>query len=289
MTGYGSGRAHAGAAVVVVDARAVNGRFLDVHVRLASPLTDHASVVDDAARRQLVRGRIEISGRLDGPPLGVAVLNQKRARAAIESLQGLRDALGSSEPIPLSLLSIVPGLFAEQADSDTPMIRDALQQAVILACEALMNMRRAEGRTLCEDLRRRTSRVAELGAIVAALAPALTQGYRERLRKRIADLLENTGTALDLGRLEHEVALLADRADVTEEATRLQSHCAQFLSLLDGAGDEPVGRKLEFLLQELNREVNTLGSKIADLQVTRYVLDLKAELERMREQVQNVV
>jgi len=252
-------------------------------------MNDHASVVDDAARRHLVRGRIEISGRIEGPPLGVAVLNQERARAAVESLQRLRDGLGGSEPIPLSLLSIVPGLFTEQSDSETPLIRDALKQAAILACEALMSMRRTEGRALCDDLRRRTNRVAELGASVAALAPALTQGYRERLRQRIADLLEDTGTALDVGRLEHEVALLADRADVTEEATRLQSHCAQFSSMLDSAGDEPIGRKLEFLLQELNREVNTLGSKIADLQVIGFVLELKAELERMREQVQNVV
>ena len=275
--------------MVVVDARAVNSRFLDVHVRLPSPLSDHASVVDDAARRHLVRGRIEISARLEGPPLGVAVLNRQRALAAIDSLQRLRDELGSSDPVPLSLLSIVPGLFAEQADSETPLIREALQQAATSACEALMSMRRAEGRALCDDLRRRTNRIAELGVSVAVLAPNLTRGYRERLRRRIADLLEDTGTALDLGRLEHEVALLADRADVAEEATRLQSHCVQISSMIDSAGDEPIGRKLEFLLQELNREVNTLGSKIADLQVIGHVLELKAELERMREQVQNVV
>jgi uncharacterized protein (TIGR00255 family) len=287
MTGYGSASAKRGAAVVVVEARALNNRFLDVRVRFPPVLTDHAAAADDVARKQLVRGRVELSARLEGT-LGEVLLDRDRARQALSELDALRRELGVAEPVPLALLSLVPNLFTDTGAREAGATREAVLEATEGACAALVAMRRSEGCALLSDLRSRIARVRTVASALASQVPALSETYRQRLRGRLATLLEGTGVALDAGRLEHEVALLADRSDVAEELTRIDSHCEQFAALL-GSEDEPLGRRLEFLLQELGREVNTVGSKVGELHVTRQVLDLKAELERMREQVQNVL
>ncbi len=154
------------------------------------------------------------------------------------------------------------------------------------ACDELDEMRVREGAVLGRDLLERLAAIRELATGIDSLHPGAIDTYRERLRERVARLLAGTDTKLDSGRLEQEVALLADRTDVTEELTRLGSHTEQLEQLLhDGGG---VGRRIDFLLQEMNREVNTIGAKAADASIARAVVDLKAELERMREQAQNV-
>jgi uncharacterized protein (TIGR00255 family) len=288
MTGYGAGSARAGSAVVVVEARTVNHRFLDVRVRLPGALADHAAAAEDVARKLLTRGRVELNGRVEGRLSGKVTLDRERAASALRELHELQRELGSDAPVPLSLLAAVPGLFAEEATGDADSVRAAVVAAAGEACRAVDAMRRVEGRALALDFEARLSRMTDLAARVAARIPELSAAHRDKLRARVQVLLEGTGVTLDPARLEPEIALLAERSDVAEELTRLRSHCDQFAQLL-GAGDEPVGRRLEFLLQEMGREVNTLGSKISDLQVTSSVLELKAELERMREQVQNVV
>jgi uncharacterized protein (TIGR00255 family) len=288
MTGYGTASARRGDANVVVEARALNNRFLDVRVRFPPLLADHAAAADDAARQRLVRGRIELSARIEGVLEGRTVLDRGRARHALSELEALRRELGIAEPVPLSLLSVVPNLFVDTAASDPGAVREAVVEATEGACAALLAMRAKEGRALALDLGARIDRVRDVARELTARGASLAEGYRQRLRTRLTSLLEGTGIALDAGRLEHEVALLADRSDISEELTRIESHCEQFAALLR-SGDEPVGRKLEFLLQELGREVNTVGSKVGELHVTRQVLDLKAELERVREQVQNVL
>jgi len=287
MTGYGIGTTRVGPAAIVVEARALNHRFLEVRTRLPPPLADHAALVDDVARKLLVRGRVELTARLEGIVTGRVTLDRERAREAIAALQQLRDELGLSELVPLSLLAAVPGLFVEEA-RDVRDMRDALQEAARGACDALVAMRRAEGAVLAHDLADRISHMRALGDRVRERADGMNDRLRDKLRARIAALLTNTGVTLDPGRLEQEVALAADRCDVSEELTRLESHCRQFEALVQ-AGDEPVGRRLEFLLQEMAREVNTLGAKVADLELTGCMLELKAELERLREQVQNVL
>ncbi len=287
MTGYGLGAARVGPAAIVVEVRALNHRFLEVRTRLPPPLADHAALVDEVARKLLVRGRVELSARIEGAVTGRVTLDRERARQAIEALQQLRDELGLSEPVPLALLVAVPGLFVEEA-RDVHDMRDALQQATRGACDALVAMRRAEGGVLARDLADRIAHMRALGDRVRERGGSLNEHLRDKLRARITALLANTGVTLDPGRLEQEVALAADRSDVSEELTRLESHCRQFESLVQ-AGDEAIGRRLEFLLQEMGREVNTLGAKIADLELTSSMLELKAELERLREQVQNVL
>jgi uncharacterized protein (TIGR00255 family) len=287
LTGYGVGSASLGASRLRAELRSVNHRFLDLKVRLPHVLADQAGQVDELLRDRLSRGRIELTVRIEGGGLGQGALDVDRARAAFVALTALRDELAPGEPVPLALLASVPELFTDAATAPDPeAAAAAVRGAVSDACASLEAMRAAEGAKLASDFE---DRLTAMEALVERIRPATTrmvQAYRERLHARIQTLVEGK-VALDPGRLEHEVALFADRADVTEELTRLGSHCAQFRALLRAPG--AVGRKLEFLLQEMGREVNTTGAKVGELDVTHLVLELKAELERMREQVQNVL
>jgi len=288
MTGYGRGSAQLEEATLSVELRAVNARFLDVRLRLPPPLLDHAGPLDEVLRKRLLRGRVEATARLEGGVPGTLSLDRGRARAALMALKELRDEIDPSQPLPLSLLSLVPDLFTVHEGERSEAMGAALAAAGAAAADDLMAMRATEGAALEADLQ---ARIASLGATVAKLeahSGDLGDRARERLRSRLERLLQPSAISPDPARLEQELALLADRSDVSEELTRLASHLQQFGELLR-AGAEPVGRRLEFLLQEMVREVNTTGSKISEVELTGCVLELKAELERIREQVQNIL
>lgn len=287
MTGYGSGAAVAGDGHVVVTARSVNHRYLDVRTKLAPELVELNETVEAAVRLQLVRGRVEISGRLERPSGGEVTLSTGRAIQAVEQLRRLRDQVAPGEPLPLGLLSVVPGLFAEGSTLTLDELREALEVALRRALDALMEMRATEGHALERDLAQRVERIRAIAFEIAGRSPDLVTQYRSKLSARIAKLLSDGSIASDPARLEVEVALFADRADVTEEITRLGAHCDHFLAI--AGSNEAVGRKLDFLLQEMGREANTIGSKIGDAAVTHLVVEIKTELERVREQVQNVL
>ena len=194
MTGFGAGSVRVGPATVVVEARALNHRFLDVRVRLPSPLADHAGAIEDVARAELTRGRIELGARFEGRLSGAVVLDRERARAALRELQELQIELRRSEPLPLSLLGVVPGLFVEEAATDTDELRAAMQEATREACRALAAMRRSEGAVLARDFDARLERAQQITARIAQRLPELGAGYRERLRARIAALLEGSAS-----------------------------------------------------------------------------------------------
>jgi uncharacterized protein (TIGR00255 family) len=289
MTGYGRGNAKLGPRQVIVDVRTVNHRFLELRVHVAHELTGHAALIEDCVRQAAVRGRVDVSVRLEGPPLGSVSLDVARARAAFSALSILRDELAPGEPLPLTLLSSVPGLFLETAASDDSERCQASVAATQAACAALVAMRRAEGDRLARDLSERRERmVARLDALEAALPELVTQ-QRQKLQSRIANLLATTSVSIDQARLEHEVALLADRADVSEELTRLRAHAAAVDKILTETHDEPAGHRVDFLLQEMSREANTAAAKLPDALATQTMLEIKAELLRMREQVQNIL
>lgn len=288
MTGYGSARVDTGSGVIVIEARAVNNRFLDVRARLWGGLGDYAVVVEEVAKATLERGRVELTGRMEGALGGPLALDRERAAAALRELRALRDEHAPGEPLPFGLLAAVPDLFAGTQRGTDEALRAAVERAARQACAALQAMRRTEGDALAVDLGARTAHMLALVDEVSTHTELLVERLRARLRTRIAALLEGSNSSLDPGRLEQEVALLADRADVSEELTRLRSHCAQIGELL-APGAQAAGRRLEFLLQEVGREINTLGSKVTELAVTRLVVELKTELERMREQAQNVL
>lgn len=289
MTGYGRGHAPLGPAQFVVEVRAVNHRFLDLRVRADSELSGETAMIEEYVRKHVGRGRVDVAARLDGKLHGALALDRERARAAFAALCALRDELAPTDPVPLTLLSGVPGLFSEAGAPDADARALAARQAVRSACEALVRMRKTEGEALRVDLLGRTRKLADHVAALKLTAADQSERTRDKLKQRLARLIEGSERMLDPGRLELEVALLADRADVSEELTRLASHVAQLDALLTRDEPEPIGRKLEFILQELGREANTAGAKVADAAAGQHILEIKAELERMREQVQNVV
>jgi uncharacterized protein (TIGR00255 family) len=286
MTGYGSGDAPLGQGRLVVEVRAVNHRFLDARIRMPSSLADQAGLVEELVRAELGRGRIEASARLEGATLTTPRLDRERAREAFQALSELRDELRPGEPVPLSLLASVPGLFTDQSGPDGEQVRAAIHEAVKSACTQLDAMRQREGDGLAAILRTHLGELRRLAGEVQERCPQVVETHRAKLRERLERLLADGGIRVDEGRLEHEVAFFADKSDVTEEIARLLTHCEQFDELVGTEGT--VGRKLDFLLQEMGREANTLGSKSADVALVRLVVDLKAEIERLREQVQNV-
>jgi len=288
MTGYGSGRAALGEGQVVLDIRTVNHRFLDVRVRLPSRIQSRTPTVERVIRARLERGRVDVTARFEGQTLPQPTLDVDRARTVYAELAALRDALNPEEPLPLALLSSVPDLFVINRTLDEKELERALEQAATEACNTVMAMRDNEGEALAAEL---TERLLELGASVEALkaaAPELLEARRTRLRDRLEVLLAGVDAELDPSRLEQEIAVLADRSDIAEELVRLESHRDQMLELIENSS-APVGKRIDFLLQEMAREANTIGSKVQDGTLTSHVIASKACIEQMREQAQNVL
>jgi uncharacterized protein (TIGR00255 family) len=284
MTGFGVGDAPLGSARVVVEARSVNHRFLDVHVRMPPELGEQAFFVEQLARARLHRGRYDLSVQLP-EHAATGELDFERARDAYAELCRLRDELAPGTEVPLLTLSLVPDLF-RQSGTGRKDTEAALEQGLDRSLAALDAMRDREGARLSSELSERVDAVDALCRAIAEGAALLPQNHAEKLRVRIARLMESAALSADPGRMETEIALFADRLDVTEEIVRLESHIHQFRSLM--AAQEPVGRQLDFLLQEMGREANTIGSKCQDARLSHRVVELKAELSRIREQVQNV-
>lgn len=269
-----------------VEIRAVNHRYLDVRVRAPNQLPDLGAVAEAIARERLTRGRFDVTVRVEGAALGAMTIDRDRARSVLAALRELRDEVAPQADVPLALLSAVPDLFVPSLAQQGDEVRLALVAAFDAAVTSLDAMRLREGAALAEDLGRRLATVRRLSARVSERAPLVLESYRKRLRDRAEKLRLASDVELDSGRLEQEVALFADRIDIAEELTRLDSHTDHFTSLL--ASQDAVGRRLDFLLQEMAREANTIGAKSQDVTVAHAVVELKAEIERMREQVQNV-
>lgn len=291
MTGYG--RCGFGVQDVrfEVEVRSVNHRFLDARIRLPKPLMPHESEVRAAIQRRFERGKVDLTvaapggeSKLTRLEIDLAAAGQYlRAAAALRQTEGLGGELGVAGVLSL------PGV-ARFTEPELPAaeLRDALLASVEAALEALDGMRAAEGAALERDLLARLERVASLADFLEQRSGLVQETVRERLRKR-AQQLEHEVGLIDPARLHQEIVIAADRLDVNEELVRLRSHVEQFRGILAGAGPRsPVGRRLDFLLQEFGREANTIGSKGVDAPIAHQIVELKSEIERMREQVQNV-
>lgn len=286
MTGFGVGMARLGSGQVHVEVRSLNHRYLDVRVRMPDELSEHALFVEQTCRERLSRGRYDVSVHVSGLPDARVQIDRARARAAYASFVAMRDELAPGQEVPLSLLGTVPGLFESGSTIDAEAARAALRAACAGAVAKLLEMRRSEGDALRGELLERLERTRALANTIAARSDTLVNAYRERLQERVTRLLADARVQVDTGRLELEIALLAEKTDVAEELARLTSHFRQFEELTHK--EEPVGRALDFLLQEIARETNTIGSKCQDADVSHRVVELKGEIERIREQVQNV-
>jgi uncharacterized protein (TIGR00255 family) len=286
MTGYGKGEAAGPAGRCVVEVRTVNHRYGEVTVKLPRSFLAYEHELRKAAGNKIRRGKADLFIQWEETVAAVQVppVNLAAAKGYQAAFLELAHELQLSPEIPQSLIVAQKNVLQEVAGGEQPDLLPQVLQAVTTALDAHDAMRLREGEALERDLRERRQGLAELVVQVAERAPQVVEEYQFKLRQRLMKLMDDT--ELDPQRLAQEVALMADRCDVTEELVRLQSHFVQFDETLTLA--EPVGRKLDFLMQELNREVNTIGSKANDAQVTALVVQMKAELERMREQVQNI-
>jgi len=288
MTGYGRADAQTPFGRFTVEMRSVNHRFGEVLVRLPRDLAPLEDRVRAAVQARVLRGRVEVTILREDRAARTKTVRAdlELATAYAQALRELADALGVPDSMSLSQVAgYLDVVRVEEAKEDLDVLWPALLPAIEVATTDLVGMREAEGRRLAEDLDGRLRRGDELGAVVEARSRDAVGAYVTRLRERITQLLGEL--PVDESRLAAEVAIFAERSDVSEEVTRLRSHVAQFRQELVDA-DGAVGRRLEFVLQEMGREVNTTGAKANDLEITRAVITMKGELESMREQIQNV-
>ncbi|MGH7251223.1 MAG: YicC/YloC family endoribonuclease [Nitrospiraceae bacterium] len=287
MTGYGRREAVWRGGSVAVELRSVNHRFCEVVIRLPRALS---SLEDDFKRRiqrRCTRGRIELAVSLHGgKDSGRTIsLDRSLAKQYHRLLGDLKQELRLGGTIDVALLA---GFRDIVSVSDQPVVdrrmTGIVRRLVAGALADLDAMRRREGAALARDAKSRLQVIRQAAAGIATRTPLVVQEYFDRMKARVEKLV-GSGQA-DPGRLHQEIALYADRCDVTEELTRLESHLAQFTAALNGGG--PVGRTLDFLLQEMGREVNTIGSKANDAEISTHVVQIKGELEKIREQVQNI-
>ncbi|MSP59591.1 MAG: YicC family protein [Myxococcales bacterium] len=287
MTGYGRGRCDVAGRRLVVEIRSVNHRFLDLKQRLpwADPGIEQRIAL--AVRKRIDRGALSLTVRDEGgDEAGPAVTaNVGLARAYHRALEEIRVACGLAEPPSLAVIAALPGvLVVGESAVDGDRMWDELAPGLGRAIDELCAAREREGEALRSDLAGRVARLRELAGEVATLAGEAPAEARRRLQDRLARLL--APGEVDPQRLAQEVAILADRADVAEELTRLRTHLDEATRLL--AEPRPSGRRLDFLAQELHREVNTVGSKAQRAEIAQRVVEAKTEVERLREQVQNV-
>ncbi len=289
MTGFGRGEQEGGGYRVQAEIRTLNHRFLDLHVRLPRLVTPLEDRLRKLVASRLARGRVELN--LVVEPAGESakglVLDLALLPEVLAALEELRRLGNITAPVSLDHLLRFPELLTikDKLEVDPETLWEPLAGAVTQALEAVHLMRRQEGENLKTELTQRLELIQTLLRDIGHWAQEVPRCYREKLADRLQDLLPEPGM-LDDARLLQEVACLADRADITEELTRLASHVEQIGLSLEAAG--PVGRKLDFLVQEMHREINTVGSKAADLKISQAVIDVKTELERLREQIQNI-
>ena len=287
MTSFGRGEAVADGTAWTVEIRSVNHRYCDISFKLPRKY----AVLEDRMKKEIMsfysRGHIDVMLSYVSSGVGSANLqvNMDLARAYQQSLQALSEAL--SLPAPTDLAQVAgyrDVIVACEPEEDVEAIWPAIRNALIEALEGGLSMREREGATLKEDLLARLHALENTADAVEKMAPELVRKKEMALKERLDNLLK--GVDIDPARLAQEVAVMADKADVTEELVRLRSHCGQFFHFL--ALDEPVGRRLDFLMQEFLREINTMASKINDAGVAHLSVELKNEVEKMREQVQNL-
>jgi len=287
MTGFGYGRKVLGEVEIKTEIRSVNHRFLDTSVRMPRTYSLFEPEVRKIVSNSVQRGKLDIVVTRTGGTgsLVDVVLDRALASAYFNCLSQLKEHFRLAGDITVSDMLRLSDIIVPQERQEAIQVEwQALGESLYQALAALDSMKRTEGAALWHDIKPRLLTINATADDIGPLVNQVTVAVKERLEKRVLDL--TGGLELDRERLLQEVALLADRADVTEELTRLKSHVQQFLSL--GNEGSPVGRKMDFLLQELHREINTVGSKSASTEIAHRVVIMKTELEKIREQIQNI-
>ena len=287
MTGYGRAVETVNGREFTVELRSVNNRYLDCTVKLPRMLSFAEDAVKQAVKNTISRGKVDvfISVHAEGAADVKVTLNAPMVEGYLAAMKQMVDAYGVKDDISVSLISRMPEVFSvEKPEVDEEQLLSDLMGVVGKALANYDAMRTAEGKALENDLRSRGNTILELVAQVEAGNGQTVINYRTRLENKLREVLANT--SIDESRILTEAAIFADKVAVDEETVRLRSHLEQMNVMLTGGG--AIGRKLDFLLQEMNRESNTIGSKCTDVVLARIVVDIKAELEKIREQTQNI-
>lgn len=287
MTGYGRAVETVNGREFTVEIRSVNNRYLDCTVKLPRALSFAEDTVKQAVKASISRGKVDVfvSQRSEGMPEVTVSLNRDVAAAYIRAMRQMAEEFQIREDISVALVSQMSDVFTvDRPQVDEEQLLADLMRVVGHALEGYDAMRSREGEALKADLTGRGNTIRSLVSQVEEGSPQTVADYRTRLYQKLQEVLANT--AIDESRILTEAAIFADKVAVDEETVRLRSHLEQMDSMLATGG--PIGRKLDFLLQEMNREANTIGSKCTDLRLARVVVDIKAELEKIREQTQNI-
>jgi uncharacterized protein (TIGR00255 family) len=287
MTGYGRVEAICDGRNIVVEAKSVNHRFLEIALRMPAALYPLEMEYKKKIGERFKRGRIDVSIRLegDGAEPSKVNLNLEVARDYFDVLTRLKNEFNLQEPIGLKTFISFRDIFTPPVETQlNGDFLNSVEKTLQEALSMLVNMRQDEGIALFSDMQMRLQTIGETMGTIRSRAPQVVMEYQKRLSDRIKEL--SVGFELDAARLAQEVAIMADRCDITEEIVRMQSHIGQFEALLQS--DEAEGRKIDFLLQEMNREINTIGSKSNDVEIARQVIEAKSELGKLREQAQNI-
>lgn len=287
MTGYGRGEAELNNRTIVIELRSVNNRYLDCSVRLPRSCSFAEEGIKSRVKAATSRGKVDVFVSVDSTQAdAVAVkVNRPLAESYLKAFGELSEAFDIRNDVTVSVLSRFPDvLTVEKLPQNQDALASDLYAALDLALADFDRMRSTEGEKLKQDLLCKLAHLEDFVTQVEARSPQTVKEYREKLLAKLQEVLNNT--QIDEGRILTEAAIFADKVAVDEETVRLRSHIAQFRDLLEQGGI--VGRKIDFLIQEMNRETNTIGSKCTDLAISHVVVDMKSEIEKLREQVQNI-
>jgi len=287
MTGFGRAEGDTSVGKVMIESRSVNHRYCDINLKLPKRLTPFENRMKEIIRSQVSRGRVDVTLRLDslGEEKVQLSVDLNLAEQYYRVLQDLKEKLQLKDKITLSLLAGAKDLITakEEAGEIEPYWKEILP----ILKQSLRNMddmKQLEGESLKKDIEQRVQHIGQELQMIKQQFPSRLKSYLARLHERLRSFLD--GMEVDPSRFQQEIAFLTERVDITEEIVRAESHLAQFGSLLEGM--EPVGRKMDFLLQEIHREVNTVSAKANDVEASQRAVEIKSELEKIREQVQNI-
>ena len=289
MTGFGEAEVQTPAGLLRAEIRTVNHRFFSLNVRNPSALDRYEPRIKDWLKPQIARGHINLTYRIEGQDAesGPALtLDEVRARQYLHVFRDMKERFGLAGEVTIEMMARISELVVREQTEIPEVPEDAVAEVTARAARGVVAMREEEGRSLHADLEGRLRGIAAALDVVEDRAPARLTTERDRLRRSVRELAGDAG--VDEERLAREIAMMADRWDISEEIVRLRSHLDHFRGMLEEDSAEPVGKRLAFLVQEMHREANTIGSKANDAEIEHRVVDIKNEIERLREQVENV-
>lgn len=286
MTGYGRAKLSKDDREYQIEIKSVNHRYLDISVRIPKQLSYLEETIKKEIAKKAKRGKIDVfvtfeNNSLEGKEIKI---NTELAKAYIDELKKLAEKENILSDIQVTEISKYPDVLNIQSSQDDEKITEEVLETITIATDNLVQMRETEGNKISEDLLKRLNIINKKVEEIAKLSTGLIEEYVVKLEERINEILKNQ--EIDKTRLAQEVVIYADKCSIEEEVTRLNSHISQFKNLLNS--NEAIGKKLDFIIQEMNRETNTIGSKANNLEITNGVIDIKTEIENIREQVQNI-